>query len=110
MRRGNLFGGLPGPQPDELVEGLLEHAGLRLERTVSTGHATPPDRWYDQEHIEWVVVLRGQATLCFEGDPEPLTMQPGDWIEIPAHRRHRVEWTDPAGPTVWLALHLCPTA
>jgi cupin 2 domain-containing protein len=32
-------------------------------------------------------------------------MGPGDHVHIPAHRRHRVEWTDPAQPTVWLAVH-----
>jgi len=31
--------------------------------------------------------------------------RPGDWIEIPPHVRHRVEWTETDEPTVWLAIH-----
>ena len=108
MRRGHLFAHPRGPQPGELVEVLLDDAGLTLERIVSTGQATPPGRWDDQERDEWVVLLRGSAALRVEGEPDPLVLGPGDWVEIPAHCRHRVEWTDPAGPTVWLALHHAP--
>jgi cupin 2 domain-containing protein len=32
-------------------------------------------------------------------------MRPGDYVHIPAHQRHRVEWTEPDQKTVWLALH-----
>jgi cupin 2 domain-containing protein len=28
-----------------------------------------------------------------------------DYVEIPPHVRHRVEWTDAGAPTVWLAVH-----
>ena len=108
MKRGNFFANLPGPRPGELVEVLLEGAGLTLERIISTGQATPPGRWYEQEQQEWVILLRGSAALCFDGEADLLVMEPGDWVEIPAHRRHRVEWTDPAGATVWLALHHQP--
>lgn len=105
MNRGNLFTDLPDARPDERIEVLIEGASLTLERIVSTGQATPPGRWHDQERHEWVVLLRGSAALRFEGEPDLLVMGPGDWVEIPAHRRHRVEWTHPAGATVWLALH-----
>lgn len=108
MRRGNLFADLPGPQPGELVEALLSGSGLTLERIVSTGQASPPGQWYEQERGEWVVLLSGSAALRFEAEADPLVMAPGDWVEIPARRRHRVEWTDPGGPTVWLALHHAP--
>ncbi|MBI2524522.1 MAG: cupin domain-containing protein [Candidatus Rokubacteria bacterium] len=105
MKRGNLFANLPGPRPGELVEVLLDCPGLTLERIISTGQATPPGRWWDQAGDEWVVLLRGSAALRVEGKPDLLVLGPGDWVEIPARCRHRVEWTDPAGPTVWLALH-----
>ncbi len=108
MKRGNLLADLPDVLPSERIEGLLEISGLRLERIVSTGQATPAGEWYDQESDEWVALLRGSAALRFEREPELLVMGPGDWVEIPAHHRHRVEWTDPAGPTVWLALHRQP--
>lgn len=101
----NVFARVPAGLPEELVEVLLETPKLRLERIVSTGHATPAGGWYDQHHDEWVVLLRGSAGLRFEGDAGPVTLSPGDHVLIPAHRRHRVEWTDPAEPTVWLALH-----
>jgi cupin 2 domain-containing protein len=101
----NLFRDLPGaPLPAERVDVLAQAHGLRLERIVSTGHVTPPGEWYDEPTDEWVAVVRGNARLVFEDAP-PVALTPGDHILIPAHRRHRVEWTDPSQPTVWLALH-----
>lgn len=99
----NLFADLPTALPDELVEVLAENQHVRIERIVSTGHASPEGFWYDQDEAEWVVVLKGQAKLHFE-DGECLQMRPGDHILIPAHRKHRVEWTTPDEPTVWLAV------
>ena len=83
---------------------LLSEPGIRIERIVSLGHASPEGFWYDQEEGEWVLLLKGAARLRFEGG-EPIELQPGSFVNIPAHRRHRVEWTDPGGPTVWLAVH-----
>ena len=105
MTTGNLFADVPGRLPQELIEVLAQSAGARLERIVSLGHATPPGQWYDQETHEWVVLLRGAAALRFEDESEPRQLAQGDWLDIPAHRRHRVEWTAPAEPTIWLALH-----
>jgi len=90
---------------DERFDVLLETAGFRLERIISTGHATPPGQWYDQGQDEWILLLTGTAVLRFEQPDERLALQPGDSLLIPAHRRHRVEATDPQQPTVWLALH-----
>jgi cupin 2 domain-containing protein len=87
------------------VDVLVETPACRLERIVSTGHATPVGEWLAQERDEWVLVLRGGARLHFEGEAEPRVLRPGDHVVIPAGRRHRVEWTDPSEPTVWLALH-----
>jgi len=78
---------------------------VRLERIVSTGHATPPGEWYDQDRDEWVVVLRGRARVRIEGEAEDRRLSVGDHLLLRAHVRHRVEWTDPTAPTVWLALH-----
>lgn len=102
---GNLYDDLPEKLPDELIETLVEDAGLRLERIVSTGQATAEGEWYDQDADEWVVLLMGSAQVRFESPEEVLTMNPGDFVRIPAHRRHRVDWTAPDVPTVWLALH-----
>ena len=100
----NLFSSIPTDLPDELIEPLLESTAVRIERIVSRGHASPAGFWYDQDENEWVVVLKGAAKLTFEGDDEPLEMGPGDYVNIPAHQRHRVEWTTPDEPTVWLAV------
>ena len=99
----NLFSDLPSGLPEESVDVLARGEHVRVERIVSTGHASPPGFWYDQAEHEWVVVLQGEARLLVEGD-EPLTLRPGDHLLLPAHRRHRVEWTSPDEPTVWLAV------
>jgi cupin 2 domain-containing protein len=109
MHAGNLFADIPTAATAESFEQLLSGGGFKLERIVSTGQATPPGQWYDQERHEWVVLLSGSAAITFEDEAgAPLTLQPGDYLNIPAHRRHRVEWIDPNQPTVWLALHYEP--
>jgi cupin 2 domain-containing protein len=106
----NVYAGMLESLPGERFDVLLEEPGLRLERIVSMGHTTPPGEWYDQATNEWVLVLRGRARLLLEGEAAPLIMGPGDYVLIPAHRRHRVEWTDLSQPTVWLALHYQPVS
>ena len=101
----NLFTDVPQTLPDELVNTLLEAAEVRIERIVSYGHASPQDFWYDQEQHEWVMVLRGAARLRFQDQERLIEMKPGDFVNIPAHTRHRVEWTTPDEPTIWLAVH-----
>ena len=104
IQKPNLFSALPVRLPEELVETLAAGKHVRIERIVSTGQASPEGFWYDQEESEWVVVLKGEARLLFEGDAQPIHLKPGDHVTIPAHRRHRVEWTTPSEPTVWLAV------
>jgi cupin 2 domain-containing protein len=101
----NLFEPTPPEVTEEYFQGIIETGTFRLERIVSSGQATPPGEWYDQDTHEWVALLSGGASLRFEDEAEPRVLGPGDYLLIPAHRRHRVEWTDPARPTVWLALH-----
>jgi cupin 2 domain-containing protein len=106
---GNLFAGLPAAaQPIELVDTLLNQPGLRIDRIVSTGQASPAGFWYEQADAEWVVLLAGEALLRFEDETEARRLRAGDWLQIEARRRHRVDWTDPAAPTVWLAVHHAP--
>jgi cupin 2 domain-containing protein len=78
---------------------------VRIERIVSKGHVTPPGEWYDQPQAEWVLVAEGAAELTLEGPDEIVRLARGDTFFIPARRRHRVSWTDPARATVWLAVH-----
>jgi cupin 2 domain-containing protein len=101
----NLFAPISPEGNEEIFQILLETKNLRLERIVSSGQTTSPGEWYDQDSHEWVVLLSGGAGLRFEDEPDPRVLRPGDYLLIEAHRRHRVEWTDPAAPTVWLALH-----
>jgi cupin 2 domain-containing protein len=100
---GNLFAELPQQLANELITTLLEAAPIRIERIISQGHASPAGFWYDQDQHEWVAVLQGAARLRVED--EVVDMKPGDFIHIPAHRRHRVEWTTPDEPTIWLAVY-----
>ncbi len=99
----NLFAGLPAGRGAEQFMELLSRPGLRIERIVSSGQASPPGLWYDQPQGEWVLVLQGEARLAFEGEPAPRLLKEGDFVDIAPHRRHRVEST--AAPTVWLAVH-----
>jgi cupin 2 domain-containing protein len=101
----NLFADLPSQLPEELVTRLLDVPRFRVERIVSHGHASPPGVWYDQEENEWVLVVKGAAQLLLEGEKQAVEMKPGDSLNIPAHQRHRVEWTTPDEPTIWLAIH-----
>lgn len=99
----NLFDDLPSDLPQELVEVLAENNNVRIERIVSTGHSSPDGFWYDQEEHEWVVVLKGEATLVFENG-ESVHLVPGDHVLIPAYKKHRVDLTAPDSPTIWLAV------
>jgi len=101
----NLFDPIPPEITAEIIQVLLSTGNFRLERIVSAGQATPAGEWCDQDTCEWVVLLTGGAGLRFEDEAEPRVLSPGDYLLIPAHRRHRVEWTAPETPTVWLALH-----
>lgn len=100
----NLFSPLPDARAAECVDALLTRPALRVERIVSQGQASPPGFWYDQAEGEWVLLLEGAARLRFADETEAHLLGPGDWLDIAPHRRHRVDWTDPATPTVWLAV------
>ncbi len=98
----NLFDNLPTSIPRELVTVLAENQHVRIERIVSNGHTSPEHFWYDQDEHEWVIVLKGAAKLRFEDST--LELKLGDFVNIPAHKKHRVEWTTPDEPTIWLAV------
>ncbi|MHA6194782.1 cupin domain-containing protein [Pseudomonas wadenswilerensis] len=100
----NLFSGVSEPSVDERFEDLLARPGVRIERIVSNGQSSPPDFWYDQAEGEWVIVLSGSAAVRLEHEAQARVLGPGDFLDIPAHCRHRVEWTDAGQPTVWLAV------
>ncbi|MFQ5652509.1 MAG: cupin domain-containing protein [bacterium] len=105
MAKQNIFTDIPDQFSEEILESLVETNQFALKRILSRGQATPRGQWYDQERDEWVVLLSGAAGLSFEGSREVMTLRPGDYLHIPAHRKHRVEWTDRQQATVWLALY-----
>ena len=102
---GNLFSEIPRDMDDEIFDTILSSERCKVERIVSKGHKSPLDYWYDQERNEWVMVLKGAAKLKFKNGNNIIEMVPGDYLFIPAHCKHRVEWTDPDVETVWLAVH-----
>ncbi len=111
VKAGSLGRDLPArPLPQEVVDILLERPGLRIERIVSTGQATPEGEWYDQETDEFVLLVEGAARLRIAGEAEDRELGPGDWIMLPAHCRHRVTWTRSDPSTVWLAIFVSPEA
>lgn len=103
--KGNLYELIPDNLQEELFEDLVDTSCIRIERIVSKGQVSKPGFWYDQEAHEFVLLVQGRAGLRFEDKDELLVLQPGDYVNIRAHQRHRVEWTEPGQETVWLAIH-----
>jgi cupin 2 domain-containing protein len=105
MEIKNLFADIKYPIQEEICETILDNSNFRLERIISTGQSTPEGTWYDQDTDEWVIMLSGVAGLLFKGDSEVKALKAGDYLLIPAHTVHRVEWTDSREKTIWLAIH-----
>jgi len=101
----NLFENIAHAAGAESFVDLLTRPGLRIERIVSTGQATPPGQLLKQAWDEWVLLLTGAAGLWMEGANER-RLAPGDHLLIHAGRPHRVTWTDPGRETIWLAVHM----
>ena len=100
----NIFANLPNNLDSEIFEKLIDNEKVTIERIISKGHTSPETGWYDQETSEWVIVLKGEAILAFDRRPDR-HLKAGDYINIPAHTRHRVAWTPTDCETVWLAVH-----
>ncbi len=99
----NIFAALPEKLRHEHFLTLFETHTVRIERIVSHAHSSPAGFWYDQPHNEWVMVVRGHATLEF-ADGELVELKEGDYLAIPPHVKHRVRETAPE--TIWLAVHM----
>ncbi len=103
MNKNNIYDEIPLNLTKEIFETLIEDKNVKIERIVSEGNSSPEDFWYDQEKNEWVIILKGEAVLLFE-DKE-IHLKTGDYIEIPAHKKHKVKWTKQNEKTIWLAVH-----
>lgn len=104
MKAQNIFSKIPQDLNKEFFELLAGNEKITIERIISKGHHSPESGWYDQEKNEWVIVLKGKAVLSFE-DQTSVQLNEGDHINIPAHKKHKVAWTDPDNETVWIAVH-----
>lgn len=104
MKKSNIFDLIPATLKDELFEELISKDGLKIERIVSHGHVTPEFEWYDQRREEWVILLKGEAVISFLNEDD-VRLKAGDYINIAAHKKHRVSWTKPDEDTIWLAVH-----
>jgi len=105
MEVKNIFSDVPQSVPEEIFENLISSENCKIERIVSRGHTTPEEKWYDQDKNEFVLILRGNAELLFEEKNELVKMKEGDYVNIPAHKKHRVEKTSTEKETIWLTIH-----
>ena len=101
---GNIYKDVLVNPRHEFIESLYTNTDIKIERIVSQGHVTPRDTWYDQDDDEWVILLTGRACILFENGTRQY-FKSGDFVFIPAHKKHRVVWTDPTEQSVWLAFH-----
>ena len=102
---GSLLQGIPADLPEELFETLYSDNSVRIERIVSKGHASSEGFWYDQDQSEFVLVVQGSAGIQIKGEEDVVILNAGDYLNISAHVKHRVEWTDASCETIWLAVH-----
>jgi len=100
----NIYKQIPDILGEEVFEVLVQSKAVKIERIISKGHASPGTEWYDQEQNEWVLVLKGNASISFENETV-IDLKEGDYINIPAHRKHRVISTSAITETIWLAIH-----
>ncbi len=98
----NIFENIPAVVTEEITDILVQKKDVRIERIISKGQSSPPGFWYDQDESEWIIIIKGSAKLKFENVPEDVEMKTGDYLNIPSHLKHRVEWTDPNEETIWL--------
>ncbi|WP_020407549.1 cupin domain-containing protein [Hahella ganghwensis] len=100
---GNIFASIPRDKSSEVFEFLAGAGQVKIERIVSQGHTSPDSGWYDQDQNEWVMVVKGTAVITYDSGQD-IRLQEGDYLNIPAHQKHKVSWTDPDTETLWLAV------
>lgn len=100
----NIFRLIPGDLTEEIFETIVHGSNIRIERIISNGHTSPDTGWYDQEQNEWILILKGNAIITFEGGKE-IRLNEGSYLDIAAHTKHQVSWTSPITETIWLAIY-----
>lgn len=104
MELNNIFESIPDNLNEEVFNKLLQNKTIKIERIISKGHISPEKGWYDQALNEWLIILKGRARILFYGEEE-INLRAGDYLNIPAHKKHKVSWTDTETETIWLAIH-----
>ena len=99
----NIYADIPSSLPNEMFNALISNENIRIERILSHGHSSPEEGWYNQDENEWVIVLEGSGTIQFENGRDQI-LNRGDYLNIPAHTKHKVTRTDPNNITIWLAV------
>ena len=103
MQKSNIFNNTPKDLTDEFFENIILSNNIKIEKIVSKGHTSPKFGWYEQDKNEWVIILKGEAILSFE-DEKQIHLKSGEYINIPAYKKHKVSWTKPDNETIWLAV------
>ena len=88
----------------EKFEQIVSGKNIQIERIIPTGQTTTSGQWYDQDLDEWVILLQGEAELSYADDTR-IKLKAGDYLLIPAHTKHRVEYTSVEPACIWLAVH-----
>lgn len=98
VRRGNLFDDLR-PARGERFDTLLEH---RRGRIVRIQGGVDSAKAFVQDDDEFVVLVRGEATLEVQG--ESLQLEAGDHVFVPKKTPHSLLRS--SDDALWLAVHL----
>jgi len=106
MMKNNILENIILDKSSEEFMDLISTKKVRIERIVSNGQTSEENFWYDQDENEFVIVLEGNAVLEIEeeGEIKTVELNKNDYINIKAHTKHRVAYTDTSKPTVWLAV------
>jgi len=103
LKKSDIFDNIPKDLTNEFFEDIVLSDNVKIEKIISKGHTSPKDGWYNQEQNEWVIVLKGEGIISFE-DEKQICLKSGEYINIPAHKKHKVSWTKPDEETIWLAV------
>lgn len=104
MTKQNIYKNIPSSIPEELFEEIDSNENITIERIISNGHASAKNYWYNQEKNEIVFLLKGSAVIEYENG-KTVELEPGDYLKILAHEKHRVKRTSNSEKTIWLAIH-----
>jgi len=104
MKKTNIFTNIPKKLNEELFEDILNKPNIKIQRIISDGNTEEEFQWYDQNNDEWVIILQGAAIIEFK-DEDDIKLETGDYINIPAHKKHKISWLNKDIKTIWLAVH-----